>query len=339
MNAVVLGVSPDSVKSHQKFRAKYALPYNLLVDEEHRLADAYDIWKEKILFGVKYMGVERSTVIIDCDRSRCEDISQGQHRRSRRGSRGGSGEAVGTTQQTDGTMKRIVFATLATVAQFRASAFAQDAPRVSEIATTGRGEVRVTPTRAIVSFTVENFAKNAAQAASDNSRTSQAIRKSLRDAGVAENELTNGGYSVNQDFEKGDRTKPRGFNARNVIRVEVSRVADVGKLIDAALAAGATSVSPIQFTAGDLTTFRRDALKAAVAEARRDAETLAEAAGGSLGRLIAMNGFFNPGIALRAAAEVIATSGSGSYVPTDLRSNDLTVTANASGRWEFIPRR
>ena len=65
MNAVVFGVSPDSVKSHQKFRAKYALPYNLLVDEEHRLSDAYDIWKEKVLFGVKYMGVERSTVIID----------------------------------------------------------------------------------------------------------------------------------------------------------------------------------------------------------------------------------------------------------------------------------
>jgi peroxiredoxin Q/BCP len=65
MNAVVFGVSPDSVKSHQKFRAKYALPYNLLVDEEHRLSDAYGIWKEKVLFGVKYMGVERSTVIID----------------------------------------------------------------------------------------------------------------------------------------------------------------------------------------------------------------------------------------------------------------------------------
>jgi peroxiredoxin Q/BCP len=65
MNAVVFGISPDSVKSHQKFRAKYALPYNLLVDEEHRLSDAYDIWKEKTLFGVHYMGVERTTVIID----------------------------------------------------------------------------------------------------------------------------------------------------------------------------------------------------------------------------------------------------------------------------------
>ena len=67
MNAEVLGVSPDSAKSHRKFRAKYALPYRLLVDEAHRLAEAYGIWKEKILFGVKYMGVERTTVIIDSE--------------------------------------------------------------------------------------------------------------------------------------------------------------------------------------------------------------------------------------------------------------------------------
>jgi len=64
---VVLGVSPDSVESHRKFRKKYDLPYLLLVDEGHNLADAYGIWKEKSLYGVKYMGVERTTVIIDRD--------------------------------------------------------------------------------------------------------------------------------------------------------------------------------------------------------------------------------------------------------------------------------
>lgn len=65
MNARIFGVSPDSIKSHQRFRKKYALPYNLLVDEEHRLADKYGIWKEKHLFGVNYMGVERTTIVID----------------------------------------------------------------------------------------------------------------------------------------------------------------------------------------------------------------------------------------------------------------------------------
>ena len=67
MDAVVMGVSPDSVKSHQKFKKKYQLPYLLLVDEEHRLAEAFGIWKEKNLYGVKYMGVERTTVIVGRD--------------------------------------------------------------------------------------------------------------------------------------------------------------------------------------------------------------------------------------------------------------------------------
>lgn len=62
---MVFGISPDNAKSHAKFRKKYGLPYNLLVDEEHRLADAYGIWQEKSLYGVKYWGVVRTTVIID----------------------------------------------------------------------------------------------------------------------------------------------------------------------------------------------------------------------------------------------------------------------------------
>lgn len=58
-------MSPDDVKSHRKFKQQYQLPYRLLVDEEHRLADAFGIWKEKTLYGRKYMGVERTTVILD----------------------------------------------------------------------------------------------------------------------------------------------------------------------------------------------------------------------------------------------------------------------------------
>lgn len=64
---MVLGVSPDDVKSHRKFKEQHQLPYRLLVDEEHRLADAFGIWKEKTLYGRKYMGVERTTVIVDRD--------------------------------------------------------------------------------------------------------------------------------------------------------------------------------------------------------------------------------------------------------------------------------
>jgi thioredoxin-dependent peroxiredoxin len=67
LNAEVFGISPDSAKSHRRFRTKFQLPYNLLVDEDHRLAEAFGFWKEKTLFGVNYMGVVRSTVIIDSE--------------------------------------------------------------------------------------------------------------------------------------------------------------------------------------------------------------------------------------------------------------------------------
>jgi peroxiredoxin Q/BCP len=65
IDAVVIGVSPDSVDSHRKFKKKLHLPYRLLADDGHRLADSFGVWKEKSLYGRKYMGVERTTVIID----------------------------------------------------------------------------------------------------------------------------------------------------------------------------------------------------------------------------------------------------------------------------------
>jgi len=63
--AVVLGVSPDSVKSHAGFRAKYELPFPLLSDESKEMLTAYGVWKEKSMYGRTYMGVVRTTVIID----------------------------------------------------------------------------------------------------------------------------------------------------------------------------------------------------------------------------------------------------------------------------------
>jgi peroxiredoxin Q/BCP len=64
-NAVVLGVSPDGVKSHQKFRTKYNLPFTLLADEEHTVSELYGVWQEKSMYGKKYMGIVRSHFVID----------------------------------------------------------------------------------------------------------------------------------------------------------------------------------------------------------------------------------------------------------------------------------
>jgi thioredoxin-dependent peroxiredoxin len=65
--AVVLGVSPDDVASHRRFAAKHDLPFTLLADPDHEVAEAYEVWKEKSMFGRRYWGVERSTFVIDAD--------------------------------------------------------------------------------------------------------------------------------------------------------------------------------------------------------------------------------------------------------------------------------
>jgi peroxiredoxin Q/BCP len=67
LDAVVLGVSADSVASHEKFRDKFGLNFPLLADEDHAVASAYGVWKEKSMYGRTFMGIERSTFLIDED--------------------------------------------------------------------------------------------------------------------------------------------------------------------------------------------------------------------------------------------------------------------------------
>ncbi len=63
--AVILGVSPDGTESHAKFAKKFELPFSLLADDDKRVCEAYGVWKEKSMYGKKYMGVERTTFVID----------------------------------------------------------------------------------------------------------------------------------------------------------------------------------------------------------------------------------------------------------------------------------
>lgn len=66
-NAIIIGVSKDSIKSHDKFKVKYDLKIDLLSDEELNVANAYGTWVEKSMYGRKYMGMDRSTFLIDTD--------------------------------------------------------------------------------------------------------------------------------------------------------------------------------------------------------------------------------------------------------------------------------
>jgi len=64
-NTVIVGVSPDTSKAQAKFKEKFDLPFTLLADVEHKVAEDYGVWKEKSMYGKKYMGIERTTFVID----------------------------------------------------------------------------------------------------------------------------------------------------------------------------------------------------------------------------------------------------------------------------------
>jgi thioredoxin-dependent peroxiredoxin len=67
LKAIVVGVSPDTEGAQSKFKKKYNIPYALLADIEHQVAEAYGVWVEKSMYGKKYMGIERSTFVIGSD--------------------------------------------------------------------------------------------------------------------------------------------------------------------------------------------------------------------------------------------------------------------------------
>ena len=71
--AAVLGVSPDSVASHDRFKSKFDLPFPLISDPQHEIAEAYGVWQEKSLYGRKFMGIVRSTFVMD-DKGKIAEI-------------------------------------------------------------------------------------------------------------------------------------------------------------------------------------------------------------------------------------------------------------------------
>jgi uncharacterized protein YggE len=207
---------------------------------------------------------------------------------------------------------------------------------IPEIATTGRGEVHVAPDKAILNVGIETRSGSANAAVGENATRVLKTIASLRSAGVDSAKITTGGYSLGPDY---DKNKQIGFIARNNLRVEVLRITDVGKLIDAALSGGATQVYNIQFGRADAKEARRNALALAVADARNDAEVLAQAAGGTLGKLISLTSNFSQQPMLSTQMESAVLSGTVSgYPQTPMMPGDLTISAIASARWQFLPR-
>jgi len=206
---------------------------------------------------------------------------------------------------------------------------AQSAP--PQIVVSATGEVRVQPDRATIMVSVETRAPAAAAAGAENAKRLKAVTDALRAKAGSGDVLSTAGYSVTSDdrYDAGQR-KTVGYIARNTVVLETQSIERVGSFIDVALSSGANLISGLRFWSSTIDRARREALAIAVATARADAESMAKAAGGSLGTLLELQASSSNGpvvmeaMAMRAAAE------------TPITPSQQTVSASITGRWAYL---
>jgi uncharacterized protein YggE len=234
-----------------------------------------------------------------------------------------------------------IAATLLSVsAPLVAAEVANPAPGSGEIAVSGSGSVSVAPTTAAFTVTIETTGPTSAAAGEENARLSKAVRDALARSELKAGDIKGSSLNIGPrwDYEEGKRPRRSAFVATNSIRIETDNLAGVGSVIDVALSAGASEVSSVSFSSRDIEAARASALTKAVQDARRDAEIIAKANGGSLGALVLMNtplqnrGYGGEQIILTAQRK-----GGGNLVPSEITPEAITVSSSVEGRWVFVP--
>jgi uncharacterized protein YggE len=170
-------------------------------------------------------------------------------------------------------------------------AFAQqqprpDAPEPPFVVTMGEGIVEAVPDRAWITITAESQAGNPREAQKRNAEAMAPVLEKLKAAGVPAEAIRTIGYDLQQEWDYvNNRRISRGYVARNTIDVRVDTIDQVGDLLEIAVGSGATSVGGIRFDLKDRPKLEREALRMAVAEARRRAEAAAAGAGMTVERV------------------------------------------------------
>lgn len=246
---------------------------------------------------------------------------------------------------------RVLIRTLLAIASLAAPALSsaqasQSSPAPPPyISASAIGETRVTPDRAIVQVTVDSRAESAASAGSQNREKQERVIDAVTAHGVAAPQIRTSGYVVNPEYaepERGRAPRVTGYRATNTIQVEVRSIDNIGKVIDAALGAGATNIGSVGLYASNTDAARREAVQLAVTKARGEAESAATAAGGTLGKLVELT--IDPGAIPRPLLQnVVITGAAGpfresgvapSYTPVE--AGESLVIATVRGRWEFV---
>ena len=209
-----------------------------------------------------------------------------------------------------------------------------------QIVVSANGEVVITPDRANIQLGVETQAKTAALASSENNKKQTAVLAAIKALGIPASSVTTSSYSVSpiqRWDEKERKTIIDGYRVSNIVVVNVTKIEQTGAVIDGALASGANRVASLNFELADPSRAREEAISKAVAQARREAEVAAKAAGGSITGLleITVNSYEQP---RQTPMFAMAKSASVGDMSTPVSEGTLTVQVNVTTRWKFSDR-
>jgi uncharacterized protein YggE len=184
-------------------------------------------------------------------------------------------------------MHRLISVIIIVVMAGVASAQEPATPQVPTIATSGEAIVRRAPDQAFVTVAVESRARDPRDAQRQNAEAMTAVQQRTTAAGIAKDAMRTLGYTIHQqvDYVNGRRV-PRDYVARNALEVRVDAVERIGEILDAAVQAGATSVSNIRFDLRDRAGAEREALRLAVVDARARADAAAAGVGRTVDRVL-----------------------------------------------------
>ncbi len=230
-------------------------------------------------------------------------------------------------------MKRFLIAVVALA--LSAGALAQSAPPPPDtVSVTGVGRVRVAPDRFSFNVSVQTTSPTVEEAVNENNTKVAAVIAALKNAGAKADEIQTSNFSIypQQDYSQQQQGKlPRvvGYQVSNSITVTKKEIADAGRLLQAAIAAGVNQTSGLSFSVSDSARGRDEGLRAAFADARAKASLLAQAAGRTLGPAMIINevGSMTPPpprpMGVRAMAAVVAEP-----VPVESGTEELTFTVS-----------
>jgi uncharacterized protein len=206
-----------------------------------------------------------------------------------------------------------------------------------EILTAGSGEATLPPQRAVLTIGMTSRASNAADASSRNAKILRSVLDTLGRAGFPRESLKTVNFGVDPNIDYEHANKVTGYDATATIRLVVHDLTQIGRVIDLALTAGATGVSNVTFESDSVGIGRRRALGEALARARSDADALATAAGGSLGRLVEVSTLLT-GFGYGGRVSAALTFSTARQAP-EFTPRDVVVQVSVQARWEFVPGR